>query len=265
MKRVALGLEYDGTAFFGWQIQPDRPTVQGAVQAALSVIAGHPVEVACAGRTDAGVHASGQVVHFDVSAERPLSAWVRGANAHLPAGIAVLWSREVPAEFHARFCAIARRYRYTLVSRPVRPALGATTRGWFHQPLDVDRMREAARHLLGTHDFSAFRSAECQARTPVKTMEAVEIVRDGDIIALVFEANAFLHHMVRNIVGCLVQVGKGAREPDWLAQLLDARDRTLAAPTFPPAGLCLEHVAYEARWGLPAADASRRRDAGARP
>jgi tRNA pseudouridine38-40 synthase len=256
MKRIALGLEYDGSTFSGWQIQPDRPTVQGAVQAALSAIAGHGVEVVCAGRTDTGVHAIGQVVHFDVSADRPLSAWVRGANAHLPSGVAVLWSREVPPEFHARFCATARRYRYTLVNRAVRPALGAATLGWFHQPLDVGRMRVAAHHLLGTHDFSAFRSAECQARSPVKTMHVIEIHREGDMIAFVFEANAFLHHMVRNIVGCLIHVGKGAREAAWLAQLLAARDRTLAAPTFSPAGLCLEHVSYDARWGLPTADAS---------
>ena len=249
--RIALALEYDGSRFLGWQTQPGGGTVQDALQAALTTIAGEPIEVTCAGRTDRGVHALEQVVHFDVGVQRPESAWVRGVNALLPDSVAVQWAREVPAEFHARYCARVRTYRYVLINRAVRPALAARYAGWFHQPLDVPAMRAAARYLLGEHDFTAFRSAECQARTPVRTLLALEVEARGERIDFVLRANAFLHHMVRNIVGTLVYVGKGKHPPGWVGELLESRDRARAAPTFGAAGLYLERVEYEARWDLP--------------
>jgi len=249
--RIALALEYDGSRFLGWQTQPGGGTVQDALQAALTTIAGERIEVTCAGRTDRGVHALEQVVHFDVGVQRPESAWVRGVNALLPDSVAVQWAREVPAEFHARYCARVRTYRYVLINRAVRPALAARYAGWFHQPLDVPAMRAAARYLLGEHDFTAFRSAECQARTPVRTLLALEVEARGERIDFVLRANAFLHHMVRNIVGTLVYVGKGKHPPGWVGELLEARDRARAAPTFGAAGLYLERVEYEARWDLP--------------
>jgi tRNA pseudouridine38-40 synthase len=204
-----------------------------------------------AGRTDRGVHARGQVAHFDTDAARPQSAWVRGVNAFLPDSIAVLWSLEVPSDFHARYSAFARTYRYQLLNRPVRPALEAARIGWFHAPLDLETMREAARALVGEHDFSAFRAAECQAKTPVRTLHSIDIARTGERIDFVVKANAFLHHMVRNIVGSLVYVGCGRQPPSWIAELLAGRDRTRAAPTFGPEGLYLEKVDYDAAWGLP--------------
>ena len=249
--RIALALEYDGSRFLGWQTQPGGGTVQDALQAALTTIAGERIEVTCAGRTDRGVHALEQVVHFDVGVQRPESAWVRGVNALLPDSVAVQWAREVPAEFHARYCARVRTYRYVLINRAVRPALAARYAGWFHQPLDVPAMRAAARYLLGEHDFTALRSAECQARTPVRTLLALEVEARGERIDFVLRANAFLHHMVRNIVGTLVYVGKGKHPPGWVGELLEARDRARAAPTFGAAGLYLERVEYEARWDLP--------------
>jgi tRNA pseudouridine38-40 synthase len=207
--------------------------------------------VTAAGRTDRGVHARAQVVHFDTQARRPESAWVRGVNAALPDSVAVLWSREVPEQFHARYSAISRTYRYELLNRPVRPGLGAGRVGWFHLPLDVPSMRAAAALLVGEHDFSAFRSAECQAKTPVRTLHALEVESRGERIDFVLRANAFLHHMVRNIVGTLVYVGKGKHPPPWAGELLRSRNRALAAPTFGPEGLYLEKIEYEARWGLP--------------
>jgi tRNA pseudouridine38-40 synthase len=249
--RIALGLEYDGSRFLGWQTQPGGGAVQDALEPALAAIAGAPVGVTAAGRTDRGVHARLQVVHFDTDAARPTSAWVRGANALLPDAVAVLWSREVDAEFHARYSAVSRTYRYELLNRAVRPALAASHVGWFHLPLDVARMREAAAHLLGEHDFSAFRSAECQAKTPVRTLHALGIEARGERIELVLRANAFLHHMVRNIVGTLIYVGKGKHPPSWAAEVLRSRDRSKAAPTFAAEGLYLEKIQYDARWGLP--------------
>jgi tRNA pseudouridine38-40 synthase len=249
--RIALALEYDGSRFLGWQTQPGGGTVQDTLQAALGTIAGEAIEVTCAGRTDRGVHALEQVVHFDVSVQRPESAWVRGANALLPDSVAVQWAREVPADFHARYAARARTYRYVLINRAVRPALAVGHAGWFHQPLDVPAMRAAARYLLGEHDFTAFRSAECQAKTPMRTLLALQVEPSGERIDFVLRANAFLHHMVRNIVGALVYVGKGKHPPAWVGELLESRDRTRAAPTFAAAGLYLERVEYEARWNLP--------------
>ncbi|GIX27353.1 tRNA pseudouridine(38-40) synthase TruA [Pelomicrobium sp. G1] len=250
--RIALGLEYDGSRFCGWQSQADGCSVQDALERALGAIAGHPVRVVAAGRTDAGVHALAQVVHFDTRAARPESAWVRGTNTHLPASVAVLWARPVAEDFHARFSARERSYRYLLLNHPVRPGVASGRVGWFHQALDLERMREAARHLVGEHDFSAFRSSECQARTPVRTLSQLAIRREGSLLVFDFRANAFLHHMVRNILGCLVYVGKGAYPPEWLAQVLKGRDRALGAPTFPADGLYFSGVRYEPRWNLPA-------------
>jgi tRNA pseudouridine38-40 synthase len=219
----------------------------------LSAVAGGPVSVTCAGRTDRGVHARAQVAHFDTAADRPPSAWVRGVNALLPESAAVQWALPVPAGFHARYSARARTYRYVLLNRAVRPALAARYAGWVHGPLDLEAMRAAARLLVGEHDFSAFRSAECQARNPVRTLRALEIERRGERLDFVVRANAFLYHMVRNLVGTLVQVGRGKRTPDWVQEVLESRDRALAGRTFAAGGLYLEAVEYEPQWGLPPA------------
>ena len=250
--RIALGIEYDGSRFLGWQTQPGGGTVQDALEPALGTIAGEPVGVTCAGRTDRGVHARAQVVHFDTSAARPDSAWVRGVNALLPEAVAVLWARPVDAEFHARYGARSRTYRYVLLNRSVRPALAARHAGWHHAPLDLEAMQEAARPLIGERDFSAFRAAECQAKSPVRTLYSISIERRGERIDFTLRANAWLQHMVRNIVGALVHVGKGAESPAWMESLLASRDRTRGAATFAAEGLYLEAVEYEPRWNLPA-------------
>jgi len=259
MNRIVLGIEYDGSRFLGWQTQPGGGTVQDALEAAIATIAGQPdVSVTCAGRTDRGVHARGQVVHFDTGADRPDSAWVRGVNALLPESVAVVWSMRTAAGFHARYSARSRTYRYLLINRTVRPALEARHAGWFHAPLDLEAMRAAARHLVGEHDFSAFRSSECQAKSPVRTLHSLEIAATGGRIEFTIRANAFLHHMVRNIVGTLVYVGKGKHAPQWAAEVLESRDRARAAPTFAPEGLCLEHVEYGGEWNLPSRAAAMR-------
>ena len=259
MQRIALGIEYDGSRFLGWQTQPGGGAVQDALEAALSTIADTEISVTCAGRTDRGVHARGQVVHFDTDVERPDSAWVRGVNALLPDSVAVLWSVQVADEFHARYSARSRTYRYVLLNRAVRPALEARHAGWFHAPLDVEAMRSGARHFVGEHDFSALRSSECQAKSPVRTVHSLEVAREGDRILFTIRANAFLHHMVRNIVGTLVYIGKGKHAPAWAAEILQSRERSRAAPTFAPEGLCLEQVEYEAHWNLPSpANADRK-------
>jgi tRNA pseudouridine38-40 synthase len=259
MHRIALGIEYDGSRFLGWQTQPGGGGVQDALEAALTTIADAEISVTCAGRTDRGVHARGQVVHFDTGAQRPDSAWVRGANALLPVSVAVVWSARVPEEFHARYSARSRTYRYVLVNRAVRPALEARYAGWFHSKLDAEKMRAGAQHFVGEHDFSAFRSSECQAKSPVRTVHRLDVENDADgRIVFTICANAFLHHMVRNIVGTLVYIGKGKHPPQWAADVLQSRNRSKAAPTFAPEGLCLEHVGYEARWNLPLAPFTRR-------
>jgi tRNA pseudouridine38-40 synthase len=260
--RIALGLEYDGGLFCGWQSQLERCGVQDALERAVSEIAGEAVRVTAAGRTDTGVHASAQVVHFDTLAERPESAWVRGVNAFLPESVAVLWAVIVPEEFHARFSAQSRRYRYWLLNHPVRPALQAGKMGWYHAPLDAEKISEAANFLLGEHDFSAFRAAECQAKSPIKHLYQADVARHGNFLVFDFHANAFLHHMVRNIVGCLVYVGKGKHDPAWLQEILASRDRRLAAPTFAPDGLYLAGIEYDTKWLLPDAPASRLPDLG---
>ena len=249
--RIVLGVEYDGSAFCGWQTQPQGCGVQDAMDRALTEVAGERIVSVCAGRTDAGVHALAQVVHFDTAVQRPLSAWTRGANALLPEAVAVNWARPVPENFHARFSATGRRYAYWLLNRPQRPGLMHKRVGWFHQRLDIDAMRRAVDCLIGKHDFSAFRAAECQARTPVKLMRELQISRRGEMIRFDFAADAFLQHMVRNIVGSLVYIGGGRQPCEWLDQLLQSRDRTRAAPTFSPTGLYLAAVEYDQMWALP--------------
>lgn len=253
MVRVVLSLEYDGSRFCGWQTQPNACSVQDALEVALSEIASDPISTVSAGRTDAGVHAMTQIVHFDTQALRPESAWVRGVNALLPPTISVRWAREVQPEFHARFSAQARRYRYVLLNRPTRPGLAAGRVGWFHAPLDLTAMQCAANLLIGEHDFSAFRAAECQAKTPVRTLTELKIQRVQDYFLFDFRANAFLHHMVRNIMGGLVYVGKGKHEAAWMGDILAGRDRKHAAPTFAPDGLYLSGVEYGAQWAIPVA------------
>jgi len=249
--RVALGLEYDGGQFCGWQSQPSGCGAQDHLQAALARLAGHEIKVAAAGRTDTGVHALSQVVHFDTEVVRPQSAWVRGVNAFLPSGLRVLWAQQVDAEFHARFSAERRSYQYLLQVSPVAPAVLHGRVGWYHRPLDLNAMREAAALLLGEHDFSAFRAAECQAKSPVKNLQQAAISQRGELILFEFSANAFLHHMVRNLVGSLVYVGKGEHPASWMAELLEHNNRTLAAPTFMPDGLYLTGVHYDEKWALP--------------
>lgn len=244
MTRIALGIVYDGQAWQGWQTQPHRQTVQDSVEAALSKFTAHPVATVCAGRTDTGVHALNQVVHLDTDITRTEESWVRGTNAHLPPSIAVQWARHVPDAFHARFSAIARSYTYVMLNTRVRHPLWDGRVGWVHQPLDVAAMEVAARELLGEHDFSSFRSSQCQAKSPVRTVQSVDITEQGSKIVVRLTANAFLHHMVRNIMGALVQVGQGRQGVNYISQLLLARDRTLGAPTFSAQGLYLTDVAY---------------------
>jgi tRNA pseudouridine38-40 synthase len=254
--RIALGIEYDGSSFCGWQTQPAGCAAQDKLEQALAQIAGERIATICAGRTAAGVHALAQVVHFDTSAQRPESAWVRGVNALLPSAIAVTWAKQVSGEFNARYAARNRCYRYVLLNHPVRPAADRCRVGWFHMPLDLESMRAAARLLLGEHDFSAFRSSECQARSPVRELRRLDIEQRGEYVIFEICANAFLHHMVRNIVGALVYIGKGKHTPAWMGQILGGRDRTRAAPTFDAAGLYLVRVDYDAQWDLPQAPRS---------
>jgi tRNA pseudouridine38-40 synthase len=249
--RHAIALEYDGRAFCGFQSQPSGCGVQDALERALAAIAGSPVRIAPAGRTDAGVHATSQIVHFDAPGERPLNAWVRGVNAHLPESAAVLWCAPVAIDFHARFAATSRHYTYLLLDRAVRPALLHGRVGWFHVPLDVDAMADAAQMLVGTHDFSSFRAAGCQAKSPVKTLARLDVVREGSFVRFDVSAGAFLHHMVRNIVGALVDVGASRRTRAWLADVLAAADRRRGAATFAPDGLYFAGADYDARFALP--------------
>jgi tRNA pseudouridine38-40 synthase len=249
--RLALGIEYDGTDFLGWQRLSHGRSVQAAVESALSFVAAHPVEVTCAGRTDAGVHARCQVVHFDSASERSERAWTLGANSRLPSGVAVLWARRVADDFHARYGARARRYRYRILNRPIRPALSARYVTWERASLDIDAMRTAAAALIGEHDFTSFRSVACQARSASRCVREIVLSQHADEVAIEIEANAFLHHMVRNIVGSLLPIGRGERPPSWLAQLLEGRDRSKAGPTAPSSGLTFLGPRYPAEWELP--------------
>jgi len=250
--RIALGIEYDGSDFAGWQLQESGVrTVQGNVEYALSQVADHPLRVICAGRTDAGVHATAQVVHFDTEAERNPRSWVHGANANLPRSVSVQWARSVAVDFHARFSAVRRRYRYVILNREVRPSFLTWRVAWDYRPLNEMLMREAARSLVGEHDFSAYRALACQAKSPVRTLYELNVSRDGELVLLDLEANAFLHHMVRNIAGVLMDIGAGKRPPGWACEVLESRDRSLGGVTAPPHGLYLTGVTYPDHFGLP--------------
>lgn len=249
--RLALGVSYAGQAYQGWQSQPSGQTVQDQLERALGLFATEPVSTICAGRTDAGVHGLMQVVHFDTDVQRPELSWVRGTNTFLPPNIAVQWARAVPDAFHARASAVARRYVYLLLESPVRPAIEAGRVGWVFRSLDERAMQRAAAYLVGEHDFSSFRASGCQALSPVKTITRIDISRRGAYWRFEFEANAFLHHMIRNIMGCLVRIGQGNQPVAWMRSVLDARSRDAAAPTFSADGLYFLGPVYQAVWGLP--------------
>jgi tRNA pseudouridine38-40 synthase len=251
LPRIALGLSYNGTAYDGWQSQPSGRTVQDKLEKALSELADERITTNCAGRTDAGVHGLMQVVHFDTTAERSPHSWVRGTNTHLPDDIAVQWAQPVPDEFHCRASATSRRYAYVLLESPVRPSIEAHRAGWVFQPLDLRAMQASLPHLLGEHDFTSFRAAQCQALSPVKNLMRVEIAKRGSFWRFEFEANAFLHHMIRNIMGCLIVIGQGKQSPEWMAEVIAAKSRDAAAPTFMPDGLYFLGPRYDAKWGLP--------------
>jgi tRNA pseudouridine38-40 synthase len=248
--RIALGIEYNGTSYCGWQSQPNGCGVQDALEAALCHIAGHAIRVHAAGRTDTGVHALMQVVHFDTEVDRPDSAWVRGVNAFLPDFVRVVWSKVVDESFHARFSALQRSYQYVLINQPQAPAVQYGRVGWYHLPLSFKPMQQAAHYLLGEHDFSAFRASECQAKTPIRTLSVAEVKQAGPYLIFNFSANAFLQHQVRNMVGALIYVGNGKQAPDSILELLEAKDRTKSPPTFSPNGLYLSGVQYDVKWNL---------------
>lgn len=261
--RIAMGITYNGQAYQGWQSQLSGITVQDHLEAALSRFAASPISTNCAGRTDAGVHGLMQVVHFDSPVARTEASWVRGTNTFLPKDIAVQWVRTVPDDFHSRACATSRRYGYALLQSPVRPSVEAGRVGWVYQPLDLEPMQRAVQYLLGEHDFSSFRAAGCQAKSPVKTLYAIHIARSTQRPSASrdgmpscywrfdFQGSAFLHHMIRNIMGCLVVIGQGAQPPEWMLEVLNARSRKVAAPTFSPDGLYFLGPQYDPRWGLP--------------
>jgi tRNA pseudouridine38-40 synthase len=251
MVRIALGIEYDGSAYSGWQQQAHARSVQAELQRALAGVATHEVTLTAAGRTDAGVHALMQVAHFDTSAVRPEHAWSLGATAESAADVTILWAREVPERFHARHAALSRTYVYRILNRPMRPALDRLRVCWVRRPVDASAMHAAAQSLLGEHDFTSFRAAECQSTTPMRRMLSVAVERDGEVVEITVRANAFLHHMVRNIAGSLILVGAGERPAEWLALALAARDRTQAGPTAPPQGLYFAGVEYDEEFGLP--------------
>ncbi|MDH5299953.1 MAG: tRNA pseudouridine(38-40) synthase TruA [Gammaproteobacteria bacterium] len=251
--RIAMAVEYDGASFFGWQVQlHSENTVQAVVERAISRVANEPIRVVCAGRTDTGVHGSGQVIHFDTQAQRDMHQWVFGANANLPKSVAVLWAQPVDEDFHARFSAISRRYQYVIVNRPVRPTFLQHRTTWEFRPLDETRMIEAARYLVGQHDFTSYRAQACQAKSPVRNVTELTVTRRGPYVIIDIEANGFLHHMVRNISGVLMDIGAGKHEPIWAKEILEHRDRKLGGVTAPPAGLYLTHVGYPDKFGLPA-------------
>ena len=254
--RIALGVEYNGAPYCGWQSQTGACGVQDFVEEAIAKIAKHPIRIHAAGRTDTGVHAMMQVVHFDTVIHRPDTAWVRGVNAFLPATIRVQWAKVVVEEFHARFSAMQRSYQYVLVNHPTAPAINALQAGWYHLPLNVSAMQAAINYLQGEHDFSAFRASECQAKSPVKNLQIASIQAHGDFMIFNFTANAFLQHQVRNMVGALVYVGNGKYPPEFIKNLLEQKDRTLSPPTFSPNGLYLTGVQYDTKWELP--DTQRR-------
>jgi tRNA pseudouridine38-40 synthase len=249
--RLALGISYNGQAYQGWQSQLSGQTVQDKLEMALGKFTAQRVSTLCAGRTDAGVHGLMQVVHFDTPLARATSSWVRGTNAFLPQDIAVEWAQAVPDEFHCRASALSRRYAYILLESPVRPSVDTGRVGWVFRPLDIDAIQQAATHLLGEHDFTSFRASACQALSPVKTLQRIDISRRGAYWRFEFEANAFLHHMIRNIMGCLIAVGQEKYPPEWVRDVLLARKREVAAPTFSPDGLYFLGPRYAPHWDLP--------------
>lgn len=252
VRRVALAVEYNGSKYHGFQVQKGAvSTVQGDLEKALSKVAAEPIKLVCAGRTDTGVHGTNQIVHFDTAADRPERAWLLGVRAHMSRDVTIRWAREVSPRFHARFSARARTYRYVICNTEVRPALMHDQITWSRYPLDIERMREGAKCLLGEHDFTSFRAAQCQARHPVRTILRLDLVQKADLIVMEIQANAFLHHMVRNIMGVLMSVGNGEREPSWVQEVLDARDRRAAGTTAPPCGLYLVKVEYPTQFELP--------------
>lgn len=242
--KIALGVEYEGSEFYGWQAQKDLTTIQGTLETALSKIADAPIQIFCAGRTDAGVHATGQVIHFETDVSRVLRAWTLGTNTHLPPTIAIRWGQQVDDDFHARFSAVARRYRYIIFNHSLRSAITSRTATWYYHPLNIEPMQIAAQHLIGEQDFSSFRSAQCESPTPMRNLHEITVERKGDYVIIEVQANAFLHHMVRNIVGVLLQIGSGWKSPDWMQYVLQAKDRKIAAETAPPQGLYLIKVIY---------------------
>ena len=249
--RYALGIEYDGAGFCGWQRQSHSPSVQQSIEKAIAVVANHPVTVICAGRTDTGVHARGQVVHFDSLSERSERQWVLGINSNLPDAVRVLWVRGVDDNFHARFGALSRSYQYTIMNRRVRPAIGFSYYGWCREALDAGRMNEVAQVLQGRHDFSAFRSTGCSAQHAVREVTLINVSRQGEVVKIDITANAFLYHMVRNIVGSLIQVGKGEKSGQWFEKVFYGQDRKLAGVTAEPHGLCFMNVRYDPKYKLP--------------
>ncbi len=255
MPRIALGIEYDGSVFAGWQSQAHAHGIQASVEAAVAQVADHPVEVVAAGRTDAGVHAAMQVAHFDTQAVRTERSWTLGTNANLPKQVSVLWARQVPDDFHARYSARSRTYHYFILNRPVRAALSARQITWIREPLDADRMHEAAQQLVGEHDFSSFRAAECQSRTPIRRLQWIQVRRMGETLVIAVNANAFLHHMVRNITGALLAVGWGDRPVEWVGEVLAERDRRKGGITAPPNGLYLSAIEYDPILNLPSSAA----------
>ncbi|MGI2170495.1 tRNA pseudouridine(38-40) synthase TruA [Shewanella sp. MF05960] len=249
--RVALGIEYDGSGFFGWQRQADVDSVQAQLEKALTYVANEPIEVFCAGRTDSGVHGTGQVVHFDTTADRPLTAWTLGINANLPDSIAVRWAKEVDDSFHARFSATARRYRYVIYNHQLRPGILRSGVSHYHGDIDETLMHQAAQLLLGEHDFTSFRAVQCQSNTPFRNVHKVNVTRQGMYVMVDIQANAFLHHMVRNIVGSLLEIGLGNQPINWISELLALKDRNQAAATAKPNGLYLVDVTYPEQYQIP--------------
>lgn len=249
--KIALGIEYNGHGYYGWQTQRNLPTIQSCLEHALSIIADEPIQIFCAGRTDAGVHATGQVVHFNTNANRNMRAWILGTNAHLPPDIAVCWMKMVDEDFHARFSALSRLYRYVIYNHLTRPAILTNRVTWYYEELNLATMQAASHYLIGELDFSSFRSAECESKTPMRNLKRLTIHRYDDYVVIEIEANAFLHHMVRNIVGVLMRIGAGFKEPEWMHEVLLAKDRRKAAETAPAAGLYLTRVSYPTSYLFP--------------
>lgn len=249
--RIALGIEYNGDGFYGWQAQRGLLTIQGTLEEALAKVANEPIQLFCAGRTDANVHATGQIVHFDTHAKRHIDAWIWGTNSHLPPSIVVRFAKQVDYSFHARFTAVARRYRYIIFNHPIRPAILSSRATWYYYPLDIERMKSAGKYLIGEQDFSSFRSSQCNSKSPMRNVTDFTIQRKDDFVIIEIEANAFLHHMVRNIVGVLMKIGGGLKEPEWMDEVLKAKSRRMAAETAAPDGLYLINVRYPEPYSFP--------------